>query len=65
MINIKNIAISQDGGFKRVSIAYDKLQDGRIVGTNNRVTRIISDNDEIMASVNNLMEFAKTMAKEG
>lgn len=65
MINIKNIAISQDGGFKRVSIAYDELQDGRIVGTNNRVTRIISDNDEIMASVNNLMEFAKTMAKEG
>lgn len=65
MVNIKNITVSQDGGFKRVSIAYDELQDGRIVGTNNRVTRIISENDEIMASVNNLMEFAKTMAKEG
>lgn len=64
MINIKNIAISQDGGFKRVSIAYDELQDGRIIGTNNRVTRIVSDNDVIMDSVNKLMEYAQEIAQE-
>ena len=65
MVNIKNITVSQDGGFKRISVAYDEVQDGRIVGTNNRVTRIISDDDTIIESVNNLMEYAQTMAQEG
>ena len=65
MVNIKNIAVSQDGGFKRISIAYDEVQDGRIVGTNNRVTRIISDDDTITESVKNLMDYAQTMAQEG
>lgn len=65
MVNIKNITVSQDGGFKRVSVAFDEVQDGRIVGTNNRVTRIIGDDDTIMEAVNNLMEYAQTMAQEG
>mgnify|MGYP007069873152 CR=1 FL=1 len=65
MINVKNLAISQDGGFKRVSIAYDELSDeGKIIGTNNRITKIVTEQD-ILDSIDVLMNYANTVIEEG
>lgn len=61
MINIKNVTISQDGSFKRLSIMYDELDDaGKMTGTNNRLTRVVTDNTvlEAIDTINSFIESA-------
>ena len=44
MINIKGIAIAQDGAMKRMAVTYDKIDDnGKIINPNVRFNRVITD----------------------
>lgn len=57
MINLKNISITNDGALKRVSVSYDELsEDGKTVSTNNRVSRVITD-DLILDNITNIENY--------
>ena len=65
MINLKSITLSTEGELKKVSATYDEIsEDGKILGTNNRLTRIITD-DNAIKNFDDLMSFTKSLIEEG
>lgn len=65
MVNVKNINISQDGGIKKISVMWDELtENGRILGTNNRMTRAVTD-QSILDAIEIIENYAKTAIEEG
>ena len=61
MVNIKNVTISKDGDFNKLSFMYDLVDDeGKIIGTNNRITRIITD-ETILAHMDAIKDYGLTV----
>lgn len=64
MINIKGIAIAQDGAMKRMAVTYDKIDDnGKIINPNVRFNRVITDGN-ILGAVAQLEDFAGKLISE-
>lgn len=64
MNNIKAIGIANDGSMKRISVNYDVVnEEGKVVSSNKRINRVITDNDVINA-INIIYEYANTMLEE-
>lgn len=64
MNNIKAIGIANDGSMKRISVNYDVInEEGKVVSSNKRINRVITDNDVINA-INIIYEYANTMLEE-
>ena len=64
MNNIKAIGMANDGSMKRISVNYDVVnEEGKVVSSNKRINRVITDNDVINA-INIIYEYANTMLKE-
>lgn len=64
MNNIKAIGMANDGSMKRISVNYDVInEDGKVVSSNKRVNRVITDNDVINA-INVIYEYANKMLEE-
>ena len=64
MINIKGIAIAQDGAMKRMAVTYDKIDDnGKIINPNVRFNRVITDGN-ILGTVAQLEDFAGKLISE-
>ena len=62
MKNIKGFAIANDGVMKRIAITYDEIsEDGAIENANVKVNRIITD-EEIVAAVEAITEYAQGIA---
>ena len=65
MINIKNVTIAQDGSFKKLSVMYDELDDfGKTIGTNNRLTRVVTD-DTVLEAIDTIDIFIESVIEEG
>lgn len=65
MINIKNVTIAQDGSFKKLSVMYDELDDsGKTIGTNNRLTRVVTD-DTVLEAIDTIDTFIESVIEEG
>ena len=61
MVNIKNVTISKDGDFNKLSFVYDVVnEEGKIIGTNNRITRIITD-EAILAHMDAIKDYGLTV----
>lgn len=64
MNNIKAIGMANDGSMKRISVNYDVVnEEGKVVSSNKRINRVITDNDVINA-INIIYEYANTMLEE-
>ena len=64
MVNVKNISITNDGALKRVSVSYDELsEDGKTVSTNNRVSRVVTD-DLILDNITNIENYVNAIIEE-
>lgn len=64
MNNIKAIGMANDGSMKRISVNYDVVnKEGKVVSSNKRINRVITDNDVINA-INIIYEYANTMLEE-
>lgn len=64
MINVKNLTISQDGGFKKISIMWDEVDNtGRITGTNMRATRAVTEQN-VLDAIIVLMNHAEAVIEE-
>lgn len=64
MNNIKAIGMANDGSMKRISVNYDVVsEEGKVVSSNKRINRVITDNDVIDA-INIIYEYANTMLEE-
>ncbi len=64
MVNVKNISITNDGALKRVSVSYDELsEDGKTVSTNNRVSRVVTD-DLILDNIANIENYVNAIIEE-
>ena len=64
MINIKGIAIAQDGAMQRMAVTYDKIDDnGKIINPNVRFNRVITDGN-ILGAVAQLEDFAGKLISE-
>lgn len=65
MINTKNVTIAQDGSFKKLSVMYDELDDfGKTIGTNNRLTRVVTD-DTVLEAIDTIDTFIESVIEEG
>lgn len=64
MINIQSVTISTDGQNKRISIAWDEIDDsGKTIATNQRLSRIITD-DTLLKCANQITELAEQIITE-
>ena len=63
MVKISNVALQNDGEFIRLSVAWDEFDNttGKIIATNQRETRIVTDED-VLQSVEVVMNLAKDIA---
>ncbi len=65
MINIKNLTVSQDGDLKKVSVMWDVLDDnGRLIGTNNRLTRAVTE-ENVLEAIASIKTYAENVIEEG
>jgi hypothetical protein len=64
MINIQSVTVSTDGQNKRISIAWDEIDDsGKTIATNQRLSRIITDKT-LLDCANQITELAEQMITE-
>jgi hypothetical protein len=64
MNNIKAIGMANDGSMKRISVNYDVInEDGKVVSSNKRVNRVITD-DDVINAINVIYEYANKMLEE-
>ena len=64
MNNIKAIGMANDGSMKRISVNYDVInEDGKVVSSNKRVNRVITD-DDVINAINVISEYANKMLEE-
>lgn len=65
MVNIKNTTLSMNGNYKMISASYDEVsEDGKIIGTNNRISRIITDED-VIAHYDAINNYVNSIIQEG
>lgn len=64
MINIQSVTVSTDGQNKRISIAWDEIDNtGKTIATNQRLSRIITD-ETLLDCANQITELAEQMITE-
>lgn len=64
MINVQSINISNDGQLKRVSVMWNELTDyGKTVSTNNRVSRIVTD-EAVIEAIGVVEQYVNSVIEE-
>jgi hypothetical protein len=54
-----------NGNYKMISASYDEVsEDGKIIGTNNRISRIITDED-VIAHYDAINNYVNSIIQEG
>lgn len=62
--NVQSINLSSDGKLNRVSIMWDELNDeGKTVSTNNRATRIVTD-EAVLDAISTIEDYVNSIIEE-
>lgn len=64
MINVKNIAITNDGTLRRVSVTWDEIDDdGKTISVNNRKSRIVTD-EAVLDAISTIEDYVNSIIEE-
>lgn len=64
MINIKDVTITKDGDFDRLSLSFDEIDNnGKMVRSNVRMSRLVTD-DAIRKNINAIRDYALTIIEQ-